>query len=169
MTEEDNFKDLCNLTTSLLGLRKGSLANKSRKKELQIPRSIVSVIARMEDDTHQKIIAKVLKRDRSLIYHYEKVHEGHYVTWAKYRNTFNKIYNAYKGISSTKKEFFSLMEFEKHLRKNNVCESIKPQVIIEVRCGKFKKHIKVSYRDFYQQIENVKFALTNYKYTIEIK
>lgn len=168
MTEEDNFKDLCNLTTSLLGLRKGSLAHKSQRMELQIPRSAVSVIARMEDDTHRKTIAKVLNRDRSLIYHYEKVHEGHYASFPKYRNTFNIIYNAYKGISSTKKEFFSLIEFEKHLRKNNVCESVKPQVIIEVRCGKFKKHIKVSYRDFYEQIENVKFALTNYRYTIQI-
>jgi len=45
MTTEDNFKDLCNLTTSVLGLPKGSLGEKTRKQDIQIARTIASVIA----------------------------------------------------------------------------------------------------------------------------
>ena len=65
MKQEQDFKNLCNLTTSLLGMRKGSLALKSRKVKYQVPRAVVSVIARMEDDIHRGVIGKVLKRDRN--------------------------------------------------------------------------------------------------------
>ncbi len=98
MIAEDNFKTLCNLTTSLMGLRKGSLAFKSRKSELQVPRAVASVVARMVDDTHPTIIAKEIKRDRVSVWHYEKMHQSNYRTFPKYRETFNKIYNAYNLV-----------------------------------------------------------------------
>ena len=65
MIEELNFKILCDLTTSLVGLDKDSLSSKSRKYKYQIPRAVASVVARMIDKTHRTIIAKELKRDRS--------------------------------------------------------------------------------------------------------
>ena len=46
MTAKDNFIHICNLTTSVMGLRKGSLAYKSRKQEVQIPRMVAAVIGR---------------------------------------------------------------------------------------------------------------------------
>ena len=75
MESEDNFKLLCNLTTDVMGLPKGSLSTKSRKRNLQVARSSAGVIARIQDDTSQTIIAKVLNRNRSLIYHYEKTNK----------------------------------------------------------------------------------------------
>ena len=69
MIEEINFKILCDLTTNLVGLRKGSLSCKSRKQKYQVPRTVASVVARMIDETHRTVIAKELKRDRSLLYH----------------------------------------------------------------------------------------------------
>ena len=43
MTEEDNFKNLCNLTTRVLGLPDGSLALKSRKRPLQAERKKIYI------------------------------------------------------------------------------------------------------------------------------
>jgi hypothetical protein len=54
MIAKQNFKTLCDLTTNLMGLRKGSLSLKSRKSEYQIPRSVASVVARIIDDTQLK-------------------------------------------------------------------------------------------------------------------
>ena len=112
MIAEDNFKTLCNLTTSLVGLRKGSLSCKSRKQEFQIPRSVVSVISRMIDETHPNVIAKVLKRDRVSVY--------------------------------------------------------KHQTTLRIKSGRIGIDIKVSYKDFYNQLENCKFALTDCNYNLEI-
>ena len=47
MTAEDNFKNLCDLATSLVGLPKGSLSIKNRKIKYQVPRAVVSMIARL--------------------------------------------------------------------------------------------------------------------------
>ena len=63
MNTEDNFKNLCDLTTSLVGLPKGSLSIKNRKIKYQVPRAVVSMIARLEDKTRREVIAKVLDRE----------------------------------------------------------------------------------------------------------
>ena len=168
MTQEDNFKNLCNLTTSLLGLRKGSLAYKSRKQELQVARSIASVIARKEYEIPHSTIAKVINRDRTLIYHYEKNHKHNYSTFPKYRDIFNKVFNAFQSIEDSKKSFFDLFQLKDYLRKNDVNDSVKHQVSIRIKSGDVGTDVKVSYRDFYNQLENVKLALQNFKYEIEV-
>ena len=168
MIEEINFKILCDLTTNIVGLRKGSLSYKSRKQEYQIPRSVASVVARMIDDTHQNVIAKELKRDRSLVYHYEKMHESNYRSFPKYREVFNMVYNAYSNIQGAKRTFVDSRELEVYLRENGVSNSDKYQTIIRVTSGRVEYDVKVSYKDFYNQLEKCKFAMTDCNYNLEI-
>jgi hypothetical protein len=168
MIEEYNFKAICSLTTRVMGLPDGALATKSRKRPLQVARAIAGVIARTEEDIHQTVIAKVLDRDRSLIYHYEKYHKSNYATCIVYRNAFNKIYKAYKDVSGTKDVFLD-NDFMKHyLLKNGVVETLNYEVILEIKSGQSMCIIKTSYFDFTNQLENVKFVLKNYHFTIKI-
>ena len=167
MTAKDHFIHICNLTTNVMGLRKGSLAYKSRKTELQIPRMVASIIARKEEGIHQTVIAEVLKRDRSLIYHYEKKHDDHYA-WEKYRDVFNKVYMAYHQIENSKQVFLDKHYMKEYLLKNGVKESSKIEAQILIKSEKVSVIINTSYMDFSNQLENIKFALRNYKYQIEI-
>ena len=168
MTEENNFKALCDLTTSVLGFAKGSLATKSRKRPLQVARSVAAYLGRTEEDIHRTIIGKVLNRNRSLIYHYERTHKGNYATCAIYRNTFNAIYKAYKDIGGEKLFFLNGDFMKTHLLKKGVKETLDFNVILEVKSGQVKCKIKTSYFDFSNQLENVKLALTNYHFTVKI-
>jgi len=168
MVAEDNFKTLCNLTTSLMGLRKGSLAFKSRKSELQVPRAVASVVARMVDDTHPTIIAKEIKRDRVSVWHYEKMHQSNYRTFPKYRETFNKIYNAYTSLHNSKRTFNDMFHLRQHLREQGIQHSANPQTTIRIVSGKVSVDIKVSYKDFYNQLELCKLALRDCNYNLEI-
>tara|TARA_R110002012_G_scaffold297920_1_gene496097 strand:+ start:3375 stop:3884 length:510 start_codon:yes stop_codon:yes gene_type:complete len=168
MIQEINFKILCDLTTSLAGLRKGSLSYRSRKQEYQVPRTVAAVVGRMIDDTHQEIIAKELKRDRSLIYHYEKTHEANYRSFPKYRELFNKVYNSYSNIQGAKRTFNDLAQLKNYLRDNDITDSDKHQTIIRITSGRVQADVKVSYRDFYDQLEKCKFALTDCNYNLEI-
>ena len=168
MTAEDNFKNICNLTTRVLGLPDGALALRSRKRPLQVARAIAGYIARTEEDIHRTIIGKGLNRHRSLIYHYELRHKPLYKTCPVYRDSFNIIYKAYKDVGGTK-EFFLDKDFMKsYLLKNGVKETINPDVLLEITSGQVKCIIKTSYFDFNNQLENVKLALKNYHYTIKI-
>ena len=168
MIEEYNFKSICSLTTRVMGLPDGALATKSRKRPLQVARAIAGVIARTEEDIHRTIIAKVLDRDRSLIYHYEKHHKSNYATCVVYRNAFNKIFKAYKDVSGTKDVFLD-NDFMKHyLLKNGIVETLDPEVLLEIKSGQCICVIKTSYFDFSNQLENVKFVLKNYHFTIKI-
>tara|TARA_R110002167_G_scaffold344957_1_gene554560 strand:+ start:359 stop:868 length:510 start_codon:yes stop_codon:yes gene_type:complete len=168
MTAEYNFKNLCNLTTSVLGLPKGSLALKSRKRPLQVARAIAGYIARSEEDIHRSIIGKILNRDRSLIYHYEKTHKGNYATCSVYRNAFNLIYKTYKDIGGTKDVFLDSAFMKRHLLKNGVEETLDPDVLLEIKSGQVKCVIKTSYFYYTNQLENVNLALKNYHFTVKI-
>ena len=167
MTAKDNFKHICNLTTSVMGLRKGSLAYKSRKTELQIPRMVAAVIGRIEENISHSVIAEVINRHRASIYHYEKCHQGHY-TWEKYREVFNKVYMAYKQIEQSKKVFIDRYYMKEFLLKNGVKENAKDEVRIMLKSGRIGVVIITSYLDFSNQLENIKFALKDYKYEMEI-
>ena len=168
MTEEDNFKDICNLTTKLMGFEDGSLSLKSRKRPLQVARSVAAYIARSEEDIHRTVIAKELNRDRSLIYHYEHSHKGNYATCLVYRNCFNRVYRGYKDIDSTKLTFLNDDFLKRHLIQSGVKENEKSQVFLEIKSGESTCLIKTSYFDFSNQLENVKLALTNYHFTVKI-
>ena len=164
--EEDKFIDICNLTTSLVGLKKGSLAYKSRKHELQVPRSIAAVIGRLED-IHPTIIARILKRDRVSIYHYERVHEGHYASWEEYRDKFNLILTAYSDLKGIMPQFTDCLGMKRHVL-SFVKESHKEQVEILLTSGKVGCKIITSFQDFSHTLKNIKFALENYRHSIAI-
>ncbi len=168
MNQESDFKNLCNLTTNVLGLRKGSLALKSRKQEFQVARMIASIIARSEYKTNRSVIAKVINRDRSLIYHYEKKHSINYASFPKYRDIFNKVHNSFTTIEDSKKVFTSIFKLREHLRINNVIDSNKHQVIVRIVSGKIGLDVKLSYRDFSKQLELIKESLNGYKYDAQI-
>ena len=168
MTEENNFKNLCNLTTRVLGLPDGSLALRSRKRPLQVARAIAGYLGRTEENIHRTIIGKVLNRHRSLIYHYESRHKYLYKSCPIYRSTFNKIFSAYKDIDGAKKFFSNKNIMKSYLLQNGVVETLDSDVLLEVTSAQVKCIIKTSYFDFSNQLKNIKFALKNYHYTVKI-
>ena len=168
MTEELNFKAICSLTTRVMGLPDGSLALRSRKRELQVCRSIAGYIGLTEEDIHRNVIAEVLNRKRAATYHYETHHKKNFKYCIIYRQAFQKIYQAYKDVDGSKKIFTDEDFMKNHLLQNGVIETLKSDVKLEVKSGEIKCFIKTSYFDFNNQIENVKLALRNYHYTIKI-
>lgn len=168
MTEEINFRHICDLTTQVLGFEKGSLALKSRKRPLQVARSIAAYIGRLEQKIHRTVIGKELNRDRCVVYHYENTHKHNYATCLVYRNAFNKVYAAFEDIDKSKRTFKDGDFLKSHLLQNGVIESQKVQVCIEVKSGEAVCIIKTSYFDFSNQFENIKFAMLNHHCKIKI-
>jgi len=168
MREEANFKYVCDLTTNVMGLQKGCLPLKSRKRQLQVARSIAGYIGLIEENIHRNIIAKVLNRDRAVTYHYENSHKKNYKNCNIYRDTFNKVFRAYKQIDESKEVFFDSDFMKSHLLKNGVSEAVDSDVIIEVKSGEVECIVKTNYFKFSTQLENIKLAMSKYHYTVKI-
>ncbi len=168
MTEKDEFKAICDLTTKVMGLRKGSLSYKTREHKYQIPRMVASMIALKEQGLHKTIIAEGINRDRTLINHYEVNHEAN-IRWEKYRSVFNKIYKEYKKEISSKKVFKDKREMKRYIFSNGVKLSEKSEILILVTSGQIQIIIPTSYVDFSNQIEIIKFILRDYLFKLEIK
>jgi hypothetical protein len=168
MTPKENFINICNLTTSVLNLRKGSLSYKTRKHPIHLARLVAGVIGRKEGNIHHKIIGDILKRDRSVVYHYEKTHSSNYGSCEKYRAMYNKVYMAYKDIKNSKKTFVDRYFMKEYLRKKGIKDSDNFQVTLRIRSGKETVDIKSSYFDFSNKLEMCKIVLLNYNYEIKI-
>ena len=166
ITDKEKFEYICDLTTSLAGLRKGSLSYKTRKIKIQLPRLVASNIARLSG-IHQRVIADVLKRDRSLIYHYENKHSGNYSTWKAYREMWNLVYKAFDDIVESKPTFLDGEGMKRHLLE--FVEESKPyQVEVFINSGAVGCKIRTSFIKFSHTLKNIKFSLANYNHSIEI-
>ena len=166
ITDKEKFEYICNLTTSLVGLRKGSLAFKTRKQEIQLPRLVASNIGRLSG-IHQRAIADVLKRDRSLIYHYENQHSANYTSWNDYREMFNLVYKAFQEVEESKPTFEDSRGMKRYLLEF-VEESDPYQVEILITSGSVGCKIKTSYVKFSYVLKNIKFALANFRHSIDV-
>jgi len=164
--DKEKFNHICELTTSLVGLRKGSLGFKSRRQEIHLPRLVAANIGLL-NDIHHRVIAEVLNRHRSLIYHYEHTHGGNYMSWQKYREIFNLVHQAYTEIEESKPSFKDNRALKRHILEF-VKESEKCQVEILVTSEKVGCKIITSYREFSYVLKNIKFALANYRHSIDV-
>ena len=168
MTEELNFKVICNLTTRVMGLEKGSLSLKSRKRNIQVCRSIAAYIGLTEEDIPRKSVANVFIRDRCITYHYEKYHKKNFHRCEIYRNAFQKIFKKYKNIDGEKDIFVNKRQMKNHLLQNKVMESKNSDVILQVKSGDILCDINTTYFDFSNQAKNIDKAMENYHYSIKI-
>ena len=66
-TQEDELNLLTDLATKICGLDKGWEKKKTRKREYQLPRTIISNIARIDKAIHYNVISKVLNQNMSFI------------------------------------------------------------------------------------------------------
>ena len=167
--QQEYFDALCQMTTNMLQLPEGSLASRSRKKHLQLPRMVVSVVASMVDETHYNVIAKGINRDRTCINYYVNMHKSNYRTYPEYRDLFNKIYDKYDNIKKSKRTFEDIIELRNHLSAHGVISSEKKQVLIKVTSGKVSVNIKTTYADFSNTLEKINFALTDCNYKLHIR
>ena len=168
MTPRQNFKNLCNLTTELVGLPKGSLSNRSREQKYQVPRAVISVIARQEENIHRDVIGKGIDRDRTCINHYEKFHAANYKSYELYRKTYIDVYIAYCSQKKQKKYFKTQESFNKFLDKHNINSSETHNTELALRSGKFYVILQLSHEDFYNVIEIIKFAFREHHYEYKV-
>ena len=168
MTEELNFKAICDLAINVCNVSKDTLLSKTRKRNVQAVRASVAYIARTEEDIHRNVIAKVLNRDRTATYHYERNHKNLYSRCIVYRNIFTKIYKAYKDIDGAKEIFIEKEYMKSFLLKGGVTEKLDPDVLLEVKSGEVKCIIKTSYFDFSNQLKIINFVLKNYHFSVKI-
>lgn len=169
VTDENQVKDICELAAKYSGLQEDQLSSKSRRIEVQLPRSIVGVVAR-EYGIHYNSIAKILNRDRCSIYYYERKHAQNYAYWNEYRDLFNKVYNSYSDIKGSKKSFDSDESLKKHLLYSGVEENLLDwKVTIEARSGKYTAFIRTNYKDFSNTLKKISECLVEYNHKLDVQ
>jgi transcription-repair coupling factor (superfamily II helicase) len=166
--QEEYFNNLCQMVTNMLELPEGSLASKSRKKQLQVPRMVVSVVSNMLDETHFNIIANGINRDRSLIFYYMKMHKSNLRSYPEYRKLFNEVYNKYLNIKQSKKTFIDMLHLRHHLNSFGIKNSEKEQITIRIKSGEVGVDIKVSYLDLSFQLELINLAMKDCNYKLNL-
>tara|TARA_R100001594_G_scaffold11334_3_gene25791 strand:+ start:2185 stop:2721 length:537 start_codon:yes stop_codon:yes gene_type:complete len=170
ITDKIEVSNIMEIACAVCNITKEDIRSKSRKREYQIPRTVISNIARIEKNIHHSIISDVINRDRCSIIHYENTHRQNFENWKIYRNYFNKIFNAYTDIKYNKRKFLDNQALKSFLYNNSVEEVLNPNVFIDIKCGEAFLTIKTNYRYFSNQLELIRLALTNenYEYSLTV-
>lgn len=168
MTDREKFETICDLTTQTVGLQQGSLAYKTRKQDILVPRMVATVIGILTKDIHVTIIADIIKKDRTSVLHYRNTHKSNYSSFPIYRDTFNKVWKAYKELEKVKLVFSDKEELSRYLLDAGVKIVAKPQVKIKVTSGKYKYLVPTTYLDFSNNIDIIKKSLKEYNYSYDI-
>mgnify|MGYP001605139326 FL=1 len=168
-SDELEVRKLCDLACNIRNLPNGALTTDipetctSRELKYTLPRTVVSNIARLHGRIHPDIIAEVLGKDRTSIYHYKKLHETQLKTWADYRVLFEKLLLGYSILTNSKIKFESSTELFNHLREAGVIFSGNPTAIIEINTGKFITYINTDIRNCGTNMEIIRLALSDYE------
>jgi len=168
MNQELNFKEICDLTTNVVGLPVGSLAYRNRSKNLQTARAIAGYIGLIEGNINRNIIALVLNRDRTATYHYERTHKKKLNKCDVYRNIFTKVFKKYKDLDCKKNMFTKGKHMKNYLLQQKVHESRNSDIKLEVVSGQAKCFVYTTYFDYLNQIENINIAMKNHHCKINI-
>ena len=75
---------------------------------------------------------------------------------------------AYRKIEDEKEIFIDKNHMRKYLLSNGGSENKKQEAKIMVQSGEVEVVINTSYFDFSNQLENIKFAMEKYHYTVKI-
>ena len=168
--EEYEVLKLSEVATQEMGLPQGSYLRNSRKSEYNILRKVISNIARHELEIHHNIICKVLKKDRTSIYHYERCHESDYKFWKDYREYYNIVLSKYEVGKYDKKKFISKEDLRKFLFQNEIIKPcVNPEVRITLYAEDIKTNILTTFENFSQTFIKLNDLLKEYEVKTDIK
>lgn len=168
MTDREKFETLCDLTTKTVGLQQGALKLEKRKQELVYSRMIASFIGIKNIKIHPDTIADVIKKDRTSILYYYKMHKHNYSSIKKYRDAFNKVYAAFDKSENIKFVFDNRDDLCKCLIDAGVKISSNPDVKLKIKSGKAEYKLPTTYLQMDYNSEIIKKALKEYDYTEDI-
>lgn len=171
INDEADVRALCDIATNVCGLERGDLyvnSKGSRGEKYSVPRTIVAVIARKDLGIHYNVIAEVLKKDRTSIYHYENKHESDYISYPVYRDTFNKIFNMHSQMKANKKDFKSPQELIQHLYDRGARNCDDPTISINIITKDYEVSIATNYKEFSNNYDICNEALRDYNCKINI-
>jgi hypothetical protein len=162
--EEINY--IIDVTCEAFNVNKAELLTKSRKMELAIPRIISAVVGIKEANIKKDTVAEALKRDRTGMYYYLKMHKDYFATHKPYMRGYMKVLKAYKKIDEDCKEFIYKREFNLFIKKMKFKNAKKPDIVITVTCGKYSNSFYSDCFNFTEDIEIIKLAFKDYKHKI---
>ena len=166
MSDREQFIEICNLTTSTLDLPKDSLSLKLRDRPIALAREIAGVIG-LKQGIDRKIVAKVLNRNRTATYHYQRNHSDWFKWYKPYRDAYIKVMKAFKNIEDNKKQFVD----KKHLKffiedELGLKNSKNPEVLVTINSGDLNYLLLSDCFNFSNQMEILKNALKDYKHKL---
>ena len=168
MSEKEEFINICNITTNILDLPKDSLSLKNRDRPIVLGREVAGVIG-LKQGIHRTVIAKVLNRNRTAIYHYERNHETWFSYYSPYRQAYLKVLKVYKAIEDKRKQFIDRLHLRHFIKELGLSNSQHPDVNITIKSGEISYDIFSDCFNFSNDMEILKDALNGYKCKINYK
>tara|TARA_R100001594_G_scaffold17746_1_gene35877 strand:+ start:631 stop:1152 length:522 start_codon:yes stop_codon:yes gene_type:complete len=171
MTEQEKFKEICKLTTDILGLPENSLKQKSRIMQLSLGREIAGMIG-LKNDISRDVISEAFNRNRTLTYYYERHHYARCdkkTGWPKYAKQYYKVLNAYRIKQNKKKVFLDKIMLRRHLQAAGLSHSSNPTIEFTIKSGDVFEKLLSDYSKFSIDYDTIKDVTKDYNCSLNWK
>lgn len=155
------------ITSKYTSITKDDMLGDSRKYFVKLARMVSSNILLNEYKIKKNIVAKFHNKDRTSMYHYQKVHNEQYVYWRDYREIYNLVH---KDVTKGAKfKDISRNEVRMLLTKYNISDDNYPTHKITCRIGNKKFYINCKYETLFFKLSLINTTFEKFKTSVTYK
>ena len=163
------MQKIVDLTELIGGLGKDTLIKKNRKSGIKTARMVMCNVAMNTLDITKDDVAEFIKKHRTSMYHYQKIHNEQYMVWKEYRELYDKVHDEYtdgkRYITITKDNLYFM------LRKNNLYKPNKEDcyLCITIKIGRCKAKIYCNPLEVGDLVKTLHKVFDKYVFELQIK
>jgi len=117
------MQKIVDLTELIGGLKKDTLVKKTRRYDVKTARMVMCNVAMNTLDITKDDVAEFIKKHRTSMYHYQKIHDSQYMVWKEYRELYDKVHEEYTNgkryATITKDNLYFMLRKNKLYRPNS--------------------------------------------------
>ena len=166
--KENNIMDkVLNSTSKAIDIEANVIKGKSRKYVVKLARMVSSNIMMNEYNLKKDRVGPYHNRDRSLMYHYQHVHDNEYVYWTDYQDLYDLVHKEvtngakFKNITKNQIRFILL--------KHKICNCKQPTHKIKGKIANKTFTIKVRHDLLFDKLEEINKAFSKFEITVTYK
>ena len=152
------------------------IISNSRKYSIKVARIVAANVMMMELGIGKRETAKAVNRDRSLMYHYQSVHDGEYIFWAEYNELYDAVH--FELTNGGKFKQISMEQIRHTLIREKISDcqptydedgNLRTAYEITAKIGRKSFKLKCKKSEIFRKLDRISQAFHKFKHEMKYK
>jgi hypothetical protein len=176
LDDKRGSEEVLKLTSKHSEIPVKDIISNSRKYAVKVARLVAANLMMNELYIGKRETATSVNRDRSLMYHYQSVHDGEYIIWKEYRELYDKTHfeltkgGKFKQISKEQIRHTLIREKIRDCQPSyDELGNLRASYIITTKIGRKSFKIKSKKSEIFRKLDNISRAFHKFNHEVKYK